>query len=363
MDKNELLAQLDACETLEEAKAIRGQLEAAAEREALAEEKKALFESLSTTEEVEVAPASAKTLGEFAAKNLDVTRVLSGDAKSAATPYGFKAATDVHTSPQLDVLDQNVVSLQRELTIRDLFGAETISGNALTYYVLGETEGAPSVVAQGGLKPQIHVPYEPKTEPLVKIAAWFKESDELLADAAFLESAINARGVYEHNLFVEGYLVSKLLATSGIQTDTGVDADGILKNAMGIREETGYAADALVINPTDYAKYRVAKDSNLQYYGGGYFYGPYGNMGVTEQPGLWGLRTVVTPAVEAGTAIVGAFKAGGSVVTKAGEGLRVEVATENQDDFVKNCVTVLIEERLLLATRVPAAFCKLTLAE
>ena len=33
-----------------------------------------------------------------------------------------------------------------------------------------------------------------------------------------MESAINNRGIYEHNLAVENELVSTLLGTSGIQT-------------------------------------------------------------------------------------------------------------------------------------------------
>ena len=35
---------------------------------------------------------------------------------------------------------------------------------------------------------------------------------------------------------------------------------------------------------------------------------------------------------------------------------RVEVATENEDDFVKNLVTILAEERLALAVYRPEAF-------
>ncbi|MBQ9020587.1 MAG: phage major capsid protein [Eggerthellaceae bacterium] len=302
----------------------------------------------------------AKSLGEFAVKHLDVESVKSGAAKSTATDYGFKAATDLHTVSQIVSYDNNIVDPQRELSVRDLFSAESISGNALTYYVLGTAEGEPAVTAEGAKKPQIHIPYTPKTEALAKIAAYFKESDELLSDMPFMESALNSRGVYMHGLAVEDYLTTKLLATSGIHTETNADVDTLLEVAMGIREEIGYAADAIVINPADYAKLRVAKDSNLQYYGGGYFYGAYGNGTVTEQPGIWGMRTVVTPAVTAGTAIVGAFKQGGSVVTKSGEGLRVEVSDSNEDDFVKNAVTVRIEERMVLAVRVPAAFAKIT---
>ena len=67
-------------------------------------------------------------------------------------------------------------------------------------------------------------------------------------------------------------------------------------------------------------------------------------------------------AVTKGTAIVGAFKAGASIVTKSGEGFRVEVSNSDDDDFQNNVVTVRLEERLLEAVRVPAAFVKIATA-
>ena len=68
---------------------------------------------------------------------------------------------------------------------------------------------------------------------------------------------------------------------------------------------------------------------------------------------------MVTSAVAVGTCYVGAFKLGGSVVRKAA-GVTVDIANQNEDDFIKNLITVLIEERLALAVRRPACFVKIT---
>ena len=114
------------------------------------------------------------------------------------------------------------------------------------------------------------------------------------------------------------------------------------------------------MNPADYQAVRLAKDGATQYYGGGCFYGPYGNGQLNLQPGLWGLQTIVTPNITAGTVLVGAFKQGASVITKAGEGARIEVVTGDHDDAIYNRVTVVVEERLALAVRRPAAFVKIT---
>ena len=71
-------------------------------------------------------------------------------------------------------------------------------------------------------------------------------------------------------------------------------------------------------------------------------------------------ETIVTPNITAGTVLVGAFKQGATVVTKAGEGARIEVHTGDHDDAIYNRVTVVVEERLALAVRYPKAFVKIT---
>lgn len=269
-----------------------------------------------------------------------------------------KAYNDPEVTTTIYDYSQNVGTVQPNLGVRGLFGAETISGNALTYYVLGDAEGTIDGTSEGAAKDRIHIPYTAKTAALSKIAAYLKETDELLSDAAFLESAIRGRGVYEFQKAVEAYLVGALAATTGVQVKgTSITFDNILAAKQEIMADTGYAADAMIINPADWATLLQAKDSNLQYLLGGPAYGSYGNGAYNGNPRIWGLNVVESAAVTQGTCIVGAFKACASVVTKAGEGQRIEVSNSDQDDFIKNMVTVRIEERLVLAARVPAAFC------
>lgn len=117
-----------------------------------------------------------------------------------------------------------------------------------------------------------------------------------------------------------------------------------------------------MINPADYNKLRLAKDSNGQYFGGGYFGNPYAAPGgIALNPAVWGLTTVVTPAVPVGTAVVGAFKQGATVLRK--DGLRVDSTNTNVDDFENNLITLRAEERLGLEIQRPAAFVKVTLTQ
>lgn len=338
-----------------------------------ADEADQLIKSLGTVKENAPMEDTIKTLGEFAAKNLDLAPVREGAAKSAGTNYGFKAYTDPQVSQTVysystDVADQGL----RDLAVRQLFGQEQISvGNALNYFILGAKEDnsapSPKGVNEAAAKPQFHIVEGTVTATLQKIAGWFYETDELLEDNAYLASALNNRGLYELDAAVEAYLLSTLQSVSGIGTATyahngDVDPDTILDAIMAIKSDTRFNADAIIINPTDYAKLRELKTASgsNEYVGGGCFYGPHGNGPAAVQPGIWGLNTVVTPNITAGTVLVGAFKQGATVVTKAGEGARIEVFRGDHDDAIYNRVTVVVEERIALATRYPKAFVKIT---
>ena len=310
----------------------------------------------------------AKSLGEHFVKTAKKTEGTRSKRFSVAASE-FKAATDTQTNPAgisqyATDLDRNVVTAPRTaLVIRDLFGAETISGNALTYLVEGAIEGAPAVTVEGAEKPQVHfVDPTPKTVSLSKIACHIKESDEYISDYPFLASAINGRLLYHLGLVEQSKLVTDLTGTSGIQADSSswtasTKAEGladiIFGAMMDVQEQSGFAADAIVMAPATWQTLRLGKDAESRYYGGGYFADGQGKQ-------LWGVPVVVTTAVTASQIIVGAFKTCGSVVQKGG--VSVEATNSNEDDFVKNLMTIRAEERLALAVRRPAGFKLITKA-
>jgi HK97 family phage major capsid protein len=63
---------------------------------------------------------------------------------------------------------------------------------------------------------------------------------------------------------------------------------------------------------------------------------------------------VETQAMAVDKYLVGAFMMGAQVFDRWAA--RIELATENEDDFIKNLVTILCEERLALAVYRPEAF-------
>lgn len=307
----------------------------------------------------------ARTLGE---NFVEAVKAANPGKRFSISAPSFKAATDVQASPAAAVdfattFDRNVVTGARTpLVIRDLFGAEQISGSTLVYLVEGALEGAPAVTAEGEEKPQIHFANPtPKTVSLAKVACHIKESDEYINDYPFLASAINGRLLYELGLVEQNKLVTDLLGTSGIGTGsiaaaaTYLDvAEAILQAAMDVQQSSGFAADAIALNPTDWFKLRTLKATGTgEYFGGGIF-------GQQSIPNLWGIPVCVTPAIAANKFVVGAFKTCGSVVQNGG--VSVEAVNTNEDDFVKNLMTIRAEERLALAIRRPAGFKVLTKA-
>lgn len=325
----------------------------------------------------------AKSLGEYFVKSTGSDLAGKRGSRLTVSTPEFKAASDVQVTGTvfgnaLTSVDTTILTgVRRRLTIEDLLGSESISGTALTYFVENAlVEGAFELVGENGQKPQLHFG-EPTavTEALSKIAGFIKESDELIEDLPFLKTAIDGRLLYQLNLFIENQLLNGsgaagnlrgLLNRVGIQTEVrgstaaGDNAqDTIFRAITKVETGSGLTADGIIINPADYQTLRLSKDANGQYFGGGFFSGQYGNGGIMEQPPLWGLRTVVTPAIAANTVLVGAFGQAASVVSKGG--IRVEATNTEGNDFTNNRITLLAERRLALAVRQPAGLVKTTI--
>lgn len=357
----------DDAEAIAEGEKLQADIELKTAEIEQAEKKAALLNVIGTkTEENSMSEIKANTLGDNFVEHLKANQV--GARFDVVAPEYVKAYNDIQKTPTTSgvsayatTYDRTVVEAARTpLVIRDLFGAETISGSTLVFLREGAIEGAPAATNEAAAKPQVHfADPTPITVSLSKIACHIKESDEYINDYAFLASAINGRLLYQLGLVEQSTLVTALAGTSGIQSDTtswtalstATDiADLILDAAMDVQAESGFAADGIVINPTDWYNLRIAKDGESRYYGGGFF-------GAQDIPNLWGIPVCVTSAVSAGTIFVGAFKTCGSVVTNGG--VRVETTNSDQDDFVKNLMTIRAEERLALAVRRPKGFKKL----
>lgn len=327
----------------------------------------------------------ARTLGEHFVKSVGRDKILGlkGNYGAAVAAPEMKAATDSHTvaefvtaggRPWITEYDRDIVQAYRpQVQIKNLFGQGTLQGDSIAYLVEGAREGDPALTAEAAAFAQVHyVSPTPVTETMKKITALHKLTDESIADTGFVISEIDGRVRYDVDWKTEIQLLSGsamsgltgILNRSGIQTESEAATDDSAQDAIfraltKVTTATGLKADAIVISPADYQALRLAKDANDQYFGGGFFAGQYGQGGVVEDLPLWGTRTVVSPAITAGTVLVGAFAASATVYGKGG--IAVSMTNSNEDDFEKGLVSLRAEVRLVLAVCRPSGFVKVTL--
>lgn len=272
------------------------------------------------------------------------------DKKSGVSMH-LKAATDVVTSVQIADVDRSIAPQPRRNAAADLFSVATISGNAITYFLQGAYEGTPAVTAEGAKKTQNSTSFTGTTLALSKIAAFIKETDEILYDEPFLASEVQNSLVYQLGKVEDATVIGAIAGTTGIGAETydGTNvtfADGILNAILKVKADSAYDASVVILNPSDIAALMTAKDSNKQYYGGGYFVGAYGNGAYGIPSAIWGVQIFASSTVTSGQALVAAKEA--VKVWKKG-GIDVRLYEQNEDDALYNRVTLLAEERLACA--------------
>lgn len=319
------------------------------------EAKAALLNIVGKTEEPEEV-TEIKAMEELTKKASGVDKNVKGWSASAH----FKAASDVVTAPQIADIDRSVAPQPKRIAAADFFSNATISGNAITYFRQGAYEGTPAVTAQGAKKPQNSTSFTPTTLALSKIAAYIKETDEILWDASFLASEVQNSLVHHLGVVEDSTIVTTVYGTSGILTytlGTGESlADGIISGVMKIKDASAYDASVVIMNPADFLAALKAKDGNDQYYGGGYFTAAYGTGAYGVPTAIWGVPVFTSSAITAGTAIVAAREA--VKVWRKG-GLDVKLYEQNEDDALYNRVTLLAEERLAVAVVDLNGVCKI----
>lgn len=316
-----------------------------------AEKASKVLESLGTTEEKNNDMTEEKEMSqmeEFTKKCAEMT-----DKKAGTRVHFEKAYNTVVTAPQIAEVDRSIAPVGNRVSASSLFSEAQISGNAITYFLEGafETNGAIEPTAQNGKKPQVSTSFTGTTLALSKIAAWLKETDEILADAPFLATEVQNTLMHQLGKVEDAYVINAIGSTVGIGAatydgTTKTFADGILDAIMKVKNDSAYDASVVILNPVDIVSLMTAKDSNKQYYGGGYFVGAYGNGGYGIPTAIWGVPVFASSAVSQGSALVAAKEA---VKTWRKGGMDVAIAQENEDDFLYNRVTLRAEVRLATA--------------
>ena len=249
------------------------------------------------------------------------------------------------------------------LRLRALIPGGRTVGAGITYLRETSLTSSPVIpVATGALKPLLDMTYETQQKPVVTLPGYLKASSQAWEDFAMFQSWIDARMYYalalgeEKELLLGSGVLPHLegLMTVAIAATTvpGTGGVAVLDNvAAGLAAVygRGYVPDGVVLNPADWGKVAAAKSAA----GGAYLSDP---TAAPPTPTLWGVPVVLAPAMTVGSYLVGQFNPNCQIFDR--EDASIEIAEQNQDDFVKNLLTVRIEERLALAIYQPGAFAK-----
>jgi HK97 family phage major capsid protein len=256
----------------------------------------------------------------------------------------------------------------RRFFLRDLIAPGRTDRPLITYVKETGYVNNAAPVAEGARKPESSISLTTVNQTVTKLATFMKASTEILADLPMLQSLIDYRLRFMLRFREEAQMLNgsgvgnnlngiytqatAYVKPTGANLPTNMTTIDLLRLALLQSELAEFPADGLVLNPIDWANIELTKDSTGQYLIGN----PQGTLDAT----LWRRPVVQTQAMTVGNFLAGAFQLGAQVFDR--QDAAVVIATENEDDFVNNLVTILIEERLGMAVYRPEAFVKGSLA-
>ena len=330
-----------SAETLEQGETLVKEIAELEEKCAKAEKAEALLKTIGTAEDNNDI-SEEKTMSQ-----IEEFTKQAAEMKDRSVGVSMKAYNSVVTAPTIADVDKSIAPQPKRVAAEEFLSVATISGNAVTYFTQGafETNSGIGTTSQNNKKPQASTSFTGTTLALSKIAAWIKETDEIITDAPFLASEVQNSLVYQIGKASDNFIINAIGSTVGIGAETydgttKTFADGILASILKIKEK--YDASVVYLNPADIYSLLSAKDQNKQYYGGGYFSGAYGNGALGIPASIWGVPMFASSQVTQGSALVVAREA--VKVWKKG-GIDVKLFEQNEDDALYNRVTLLGEVR------------------
>jgi len=248
----------------------------------------------------------------------------------------------------------------RRLSFLDLIPTGTTDSNSIEYVQVANIPGTTATVAEGAIKPEVGLGLVDATAAVRTIAGWIKVNRQAMDDMAGLATLINTLLPYDVRRKIEGQILAGdgtgtnlrgILNTPGLGAPAFVAgdnaADAILRAMTTVilsdADPNFVAAHPLVWQ--DILLMRENADRSGQYLAGGPF-------GMTA-PTIWGLALTTSTVIPQATPLVG-DSMGATLLFR--EGVNVKTSDSDQDDFVRNRVTVLAEARVAFPVWRPASF-------
>lgn len=313
-------------------------------------------------------PAAAQTPGQVFTSGDGFERFAaqaSGGGRYSYTQKVKAAITSAPGSAGVNIQPDRIgllPTVTQRLFLRDLLTWGRTTSNSLEYVRESGFTNSANVVSENPAnpKPESDLEFELESAPVATIAHWVRASKQVLADVPMLQSYIDGRLMYglklkEEQQLLKGsgvglnlnglYTQATQFANPGVvvQNETAIDRIRMAMLQVTLAE---YDADGIVLSPVDWTSIELTKTADNAYL--------FASPTSIAQPMLWGRRVVATQAMDPDDFLVGAFAQGAQGWDR--EDANVTVSTDDRDNFVKNMVTILCEERVGLTVYRPEAF-------
>jgi len=236
--------------------------------------------------------------------------------------------------------------------VRALIPESSTNAGALDWLEETSFTNMADVVAEGAAKPKSDKVFTPKSLIIRTVAHYFKVSEQTYADLPQLVSIVENNGLYgvaykvEQQILKGTGLAEQLTgiyplapaAPAAVAGDTLVDT---LVKAIADLGSKGFSPNGIVVSWAEWLALQLLKDSTGRYLAG-------------DLPRLPAIA--VSPIMASGEWLVGDFARGSHLFSR--QAVAIATANQNEDDFVRNMLTIRCEERLALAVWQPAAFLK-----
>ena len=258
----------------------------------------------------------------------------------------------------------NIVSgAFQPFSMEALLPSTTTTSNAIEFTRENVFTNSAAEAAEGAAKAESALTWTLVNMPVSTVAHWIKISKQLAADNTALAAYVNTRMRYGVNQKVDTQLVvgnGTAPNISGTYNSGNYTAHGYANAALGstlkklvlIRKimadlyAAGYPADAIVLNPADWATIEIELFTTAA---GQTLY----SVNDAGQARLFGVPVIQAIGMAADTFQVGRFSEAYMIYNR--EGVVVEMSDSDSDNFTKNLITLRAERRLALATEKPAA--------
>lgn len=253
----------------------------------------------------------------------------------------------------------------RPVHVRSLISGGSTVSDVIRYVKESGYANNAAPAAEGATLAQSDFDMTASTALVQKIGTYFRISEEMLADTPQLTSYLSARAPEKLLEIEDSQLLSgngsapNLSGIIGAAADFDVSSGGAFYQSVESANEfdvivaalnqlslANYSADCILLNPTDFHKILLLKDTTNNYIKDQVYAG--------LQPTFMGVKVILNTAMAAGSFLIGNFAAGSQMWIR--ENLNVEFFREDGTNVRDGFVTVRVSERVALANYLPNAY-------